>query len=137
MLISHFIPAFDTQGRYITRKEILFFTFSVYSKPLSIGYPATSIVSFPREIETDRFFRIQAPFVMFSNFVSRLGIRWRKKRFTGVDGSLVLLRSGCSFAFLSPPSSPSLSYAGIERGLRMPRATGGGKTPSFALSPPP
>lgn len=37
---------------------------------------------------------------------------------------------------------PSLSLflfrcsIGIERGLRMPRATGGGKTPSFARSPP-
>lgn len=43
-----------------------------------------------------------------------------------------------TFSLPSPPLSLFLFRCsiGIERGLRMPRATGGGKTPSFARSPP-
>lgn len=43
----------------------------------------------------------------------------------------------CKPSLPSPPPPPSLSLfqRSIERGLRMPRATGGGKTPSFARHP--
>lgn len=58
----------------------------------------------------------------------------RKEQSGRLETSLGLLWSANLLYLLHLPLPLSLFQRSIERGLRMPRATGGGKTPSFARS---
>lgn len=59
----------------------------------------------------------------------------RKEQSGRLETSLGLLWSANLLYLLHLPLPLSLFQRSIERGLRMPRATGGGKTPSFARHP--